>query len=155
MFFLRNLHRTKYPSFSIQVFRYFLLCLASVVKLQRVSPALYLLYLLAAHLHHARELYKTGYYSLSSVMLTTFFQAFYTTLFGILSSFLFLRTGHLTSAVVSHALCNVMGFPDFENALQHRKKIVVCSSFLTGLIMFIFFLFPLTEPKLFGNRLYV
>nr|CAB3265497.1 CAAX prenyl protease 2-like [Phallusia mammillata] len=107
-----------------------------------------------AHLHHAAEMYMSGFHTLSSIVLSTLFQAFYTTVFGILSSFIFLRTGHLTSAVVSHAFCNIMGFPDFENALQHKQNILICCCFVAGLVLFIALLFPLTEPELFQNRLY-
>lgn len=107
-----------------------------------------------AHIHHAWEKYFKSRYPLGSVVLGTLFQAFYTTLFGGLSSWLFLRTGHLTSAVVSHAFCNMMGFPDFETALHHEYRISISVTFILGLIMFILFANPMTEPSIYHNVLY-
>ena len=88
------------------------------------------------------------------IVLSTLFQASYTTVFGILSSFIFLRTGHLISPFLSHALCNMMGFPDFDAALNHRRKYFICSCFVVGLVTFLLLLGPLTNPSMFSNKLY-
>ena len=108
----------------------------------------------SAHIHHVWEKYVKERYPLKLVVLGTLFQAFYTTLFGGLSSWLFLRTGHLTSAVVSHSFCNVMGFPDFEAAVNHERRLSICVTFLVGLVMFIILANPMTEPSLYSNTLY-
>ena len=50
------------------------------------------------------------------------FQMHYTTLFGMYSAFLFLRTGHLAAPVVVHGFCNFMGFPDFVELWNHKPK---------------------------------
>ncbi|CAK8693260.1 CAAX prenyl protease 2-like [Clavelina lepadiformis] len=107
-----------------------------------------------AHIHHASEQYKTGSYPLSTIVASTLFQASYTTIFGILSSYIFLRTGHLISAFISHALCNMMGFPEFEHALTHRHNIIISLNFVLGLASFIIILGPLTKPSIYGNTLY-
>nr|XP_002131463.1 CAAX prenyl protease 2-like [Ciona intestinalis] len=107
-----------------------------------------------AHFHHAYEQYKTGYHTLSAIVISTIFQASYTTVFGILSSFIFLRTGHLTSAFMSHALCNIMGFPEFELALSHKRRNFVCFCFVLGLVIFLLSLYPLTNPLIYNNTLY-
>uniref|UniRef100_H2ZDD5 CAAX prenyl protease 2 n=1 Tax=Ciona savignyi TaxID=51511 RepID=H2ZDD5_CIOSA len=108
-----------------------------------------------AHIHHAYEQYKTGYHSFRAITVSTLFQASYTTVFGILSSFIFLRTGHLTSAFVSHSLCNIMGFPEFELALSHRRRTLVCFCFVLGLVLFLISLYPLTDPSIYNNTLYM
>jgi len=108
----------------------------------------------SAHIHHAYEQYKIGGSPLTSIALSTLFQASYTTVFGILSSYIFLRTGHLISPFLSHSLCNMMGFPDFDAALNHRRKYFICSSFVIGLLTFLILLGPLTEPVIFSNKLY-
>jgi len=107
-----------------------------------------------AHLHHAIEQYRDGYYSVQQIAILTLFQAFYTTLFGMLSCFIFLRTGHISSVFVSHSFCNMMGFPDFSGAIHHKHRYVLCLSYVMGLILFCYLLFPLTNPILYGNNLY-
>lgn len=113
------------------------------------------MYVFLAHFHHAYEQYKARIHSVSNILISTLFQASYTTVFGILSSLIFLRTGHLTSAFLSHSLCNLMGFPEFEQALSHRHKYLVCSCFVIGLVLFLFLFNPLTNPVLYSNELYV
>ena len=41
------------------------------------------------------------------------FQFAYTTIFGMYSAFLFIKTGHFAAPFIVHAYCNFMGFPDF------------------------------------------
>ena len=41
------------------------------------------------------------------------FQFAYTTVFGMYSAFLFIKTGHFAAPFIVHAYCNFMGFPDF------------------------------------------
>lgn len=108
-----------------------------------------------AHFHHAFEKYYKEQYPLGTVMISTLFQFSYTTLFGALSSWLFLRTGHLSSAVICHTFCNMMGFPDFSTALQHTRRTEISVFFLCGLILFFLLAYPLTDPALYNNTLYV
>ncbi|CAI4050340.1 hypothetical protein SUVZ_13G4050 [Saccharomyces uvarum] len=65
-----------------------------------------------AHAHHAYEQFQEGSMTTVSILLTTCFQIQYTTLFGGLTKFVFVRTGgNLWCCIVLHALCNLMGFP--------------------------------------------
>lgn len=107
-----------------------------------------------AHVHHAWEKYYRDRYPIGPVIVSTLFQASYTSIFGGLSSWLFLRTGHLTSVVVSHAFCNMMGFPDFEGALSHKRRSSICLAYILGLIMFFYLANTLTAPTLYVNTLY-
>ena len=50
------------------------------------------------------------------------FQSTYTTIFGMYSAFLFIRTGHIAAPVVAHGFCNFMGFPDFNELLNHPPR---------------------------------
>ena len=50
------------------------------------------------------------------------FQSTYTTIFGMYSAFLFVRTGHIAAPVVAHGFCNFMGFPDFNELLNHPPR---------------------------------
>lgn len=65
-----------------------------------------------AHAHHAYEQLQEGSMTTVSILLTTCFQILYTTLFGGLTKFVFVRTGgNLWCCIILHALCNIMGFP--------------------------------------------
>ena len=102
------------------------------------------------------------------------FQFTYTTVFGMYSSYLFVRTGHFTAPFLVHAFCNFMGFPDFGDvvASEPRKRyctahrtpltaltamlyrVFLCLMYLAGLLGFNFLLVPLTAPDLYSNTVY-
>jgi prenyl protein peptidase len=66
----------------------------------------------------------------------------YTTLFGFLATYIFLRTGSLLPAWTAHAFCNVMGFPNIGWELQaypHRRKQII-AVYLAGVVGFAFVL---------------
>jgi prenyl protein peptidase len=50
------------------------------------------------------------------------FQLAYTTLFGIHTSFLFLRTGSVWPTITAHIFCNIMGIPELGHELQKFKE---------------------------------
>lgn len=108
-----------------------------------------------AHFHHMQERLKSGM-CLKTTIIISSFQFLYTTLFGVYSAYLFVRTGHFAAPFVVHAFCNHMGFPNFEEALSYKspKKERVCSLFLIGLVIWGFLLEPVTKPHLFSNHLY-
>ena len=80
----------------------------------------------------------------------------YTTVFGFYSAFLFLRTGHLAAPVVVHCFCNSMGFPDFAEVVHKppKERTLLLALYVCGLGLFGAMLFTLTEPKMYGNKLY-
>ena len=84
------------------------------------------------------------------------FQFAYTTVFGIYSAFLFVRTGHLTGCVIVHGFCNFMGFPDLVELIHQepKRRLVLSGLFFAGLGLFYFALFPATEPSLYSNNVY-
>lgn len=73
-----------------------------------------------AHMHHAYEMYQQGTSSLPTICMNTIIQTIYTTLFGSLTNYAFLRTGgNLWSCVVLHSLCNYFGFPESSRLVMH------------------------------------
>lgn len=104
-----------------------------------------------AHLHHSVGLVRTGAMTPFQAVLSTLFQAAYTTLFGMFSGVLLIRTGHLVSAILAHALCNLIGLPDFYGITEHKKPVVVSAAYVAGLVGFLYLLFPLTSPRLFSG----
>lgn len=102
-----------------------------------------------AHVHHIVELAKRGDVSLLAACGVTLVQVCYTSIYGMFSAFLLLRTGHLVSAIITHAFCNFMGFPDFGGVLTHARANLVKAAYVLGLIGFLILLSPLTEPSLY------
>ena len=108
-----------------------------------------------AHMHHLIEWFraKNGS-SFSQACCTILLQVVYTSIFGLFAAFVFVRTQHLLGIVLSHSLCNMMGLPPIEDALQHPKKCYIMSSYVIGVILFVFLLFPLTEPLMYSEQIW-
>ena len=80
----------------------------------------------------------------------------YTTLFGVLVSYVYIRTGNLLAAGVIHSLCNFFSIPSFEynrpsSPLYSKRKscnfsiasrVVINGMYAIGVILFIV-LFPI------------
>ena len=108
-----------------------------------------------AHIHHMVERIKKGQ-PVREALLISLFQINYTTIFGMFSAFLFIRTGHLAAPVVAHGFCNFMGFPDITevNSFKGKEKLFHISLYFVGMVLFYKLLYPLTEPSLYANTLY-
>lgn len=108
-----------------------------------------------AHLHHIKERLRDGT-ALKIVLTVSFFQFFYTTIFGIYSAYLFVRTGHFAAPFVAHAFCNHMGFPDFQEILSQpdRRKHIFIGLYVLGLVSWMVLLPTLTTPSWYGNNLF-
>ncbi|XP_055905652.1 CAAX prenyl protease 2 [Eupeodes corollae] len=108
-----------------------------------------------AHFHHISERLSTGL-DLKTAVIVSCFQLTYTTLFGFYSAYLFAKTGHFIAPVLAHAICNHMGFPDFQEVFQQntKKKIIFCSIYVFGLISWIVLLPVVTNPSWYGNTIF-
>jgi len=108
-----------------------------------------------AHLHHILHhlTNKTGS-ELKREILLSIFQLGYTTLFGLYSAFLFVRTGHIAPVILVHTFCNYMGFPAFQQALAHKYRFVLGVVYVLGLVLFIYNLLWFTNPVYFNSILY-
>ena len=82
------------------------------------------------------------------------FQLAYTTLFGALAGFLFLRTGHIVGVCLVHAFCNFMGFPDTSFASSgdpmNRYATVLWLTYIIGIGIFFTKLDSWTDPHYFN-----
>eukprot|EP00808_Paulinella_micropora_P008366 g79518.t1 len=115
------------------------------------SPLLFAL----AHSHHLFNLVLHMGYSRQQAILNVVFQLFYTSLFGLYASFIFLRTGHLVAPLVVHMFCNYMGFPDTgwitdSSHFAYAHRYVVGAVFLLGIFAFIVSFPYLTAPALYN-----
>ena len=109
-----------------------------------------------AHFHHMVERIRKGQDILTS-FLVSMFQFAYTTIFGMYSALLFIRTGHFAAPFVVHAYCNFMGFPDFMEVAnsEPRKRLLLVTLFVAGAVLFYLLLDPLTSnPRWFNNNIY-
>lgn len=118
----------------------------------RVSTCIWLSPLLfgASHLHHYYDLTRFQGLSARAAIQFLAFQLSYTTVFGWLAAYLFIRTGHLVAAVLPHAFCNIVGPPEMPPAAWQRLR-ALAAAYVLGLIAFFCLLRPLTEPALYGN----
>ncbi|KJE89640.1 hypothetical protein CAOG_01076 [Capsaspora owczarzaki ATCC 30864] len=108
----------------------------------------------SAHLHsiiqHLRKTDQEIKAAWSGILL----QLAYTTVFGVYASALFLRTGHIIAPILSHSLCNYIGFPDVEGVANHPRKHVIAAAYVFGLLGFGLLLLPVTSPHYYHSIFY-
>jgi prenyl protein peptidase len=110
-----------------------------------------------AHLHHMIEGILTTNVPFKFILLQNLFQFSYTYLFGLYSSFLFLRTGNFLASFLNHSFCNFMGFPNINeliNDFNGRMRLFITFSYFFGLFMFWYLLISLTNPQLYDNHVF-
>jgi len=106
-----------------------------------------------AHLHHIMQHLNTGA-QLTQAIFTVVFQLGYTTIFGMYSAYIFVRTGHILPAILAHAFCNYMGFPHFGGVPDHPKRNFLIVAYVLGLIAFFALLPYFHDPHYYGSVLY-
>ena len=90
-----------------------------------------------AHTHHLVEWIRNGHGTLLMACVTILVQVSYTSIFGMFSAFLFIKTGHLLSPVISHSCCNMFGLPQFEALPKHKHVVLIGVVYVLGLCGFI------------------
>uniref|UniRef100_A0A8C4X1I7 CAAX prenyl protease 2 n=1 Tax=Eptatretus burgeri TaxID=7764 RepID=A0A8C4X1I7_EPTBU len=104
-----------------------------------------------AHFHHVIEQLKFKQRRVDDILLSAAFQFGYTSVFGAYTAFLFIRTGHLVGPVLCHAFCNFMGFPPLAAAVEHSHRLFLVIAYLTGALLFLYFLHPMTDPFIYTS----
>ncbi|KAF5315246.1 hypothetical protein D9619_007505 [Psilocybe cf. subviscida] len=109
-----------------------------------------------AHVHHAYEVwhrYGSNVHAAKIAVSSSVFQLAYTTLFGSIASYLFLRTGSILPPITAHIFCNMMGFPDISNEMRRfpKYKKLIIGAYVLGIAGFIYALPRWTETP---NNLY-
>ncbi len=89
-----------------------------------------------SHVHHGILEYLRGINSLKHSIVACMFQFTYTFIFGLVSSYYFVKTGSLIGVVLLHSICNYFGVPDFNITSNDQKLIFWCGT-LIGLYLFI------------------
>jgi len=108
-----------------------------------------------AHFHHMVERIRKGQDIFTSFLVSVF-QFTYTTVFGMYSALLFVKTGHFAAPFLVHAYCNFMGFPDFGEVAnsEPRKRMFLIVMFVTGALAFYLLLDRFTVVSWYSNMVY-
>ena len=112
-----------------------------------------------AHGHHFYRLVSLEKKAVKQALVQCVFQFTYTTLFGIYATFIYLRTGHLVAAIACHCFCNWNGFPDLgwlldKQDLTRTYKREIAVSYVVGIVLFCYGLYPVTNPEWYGSQLW-
>ena len=110
-----------------------------------------------AHVHHLIEKLTSGW-SIQNAMIATAVQLTYTSIFGVIATLLFMRTGSIYSAILSHIICNVVQLPDIgfmtspgqswnsnSYSCMYNYRYLHLIVHALGLILFSLLLLPMTE----------
>lgn len=101
-----------------------------------------------SHLNHLMDVYIKQKNNWIRASMVIGLQLGYTVVFGSYASFLFIQTGHFLAPVVAHVFCNIMGLP----VLVSPGKGIISVAFLTGMLGFLWLLFPITNSGLYNDR---
>ncbi|XP_073792008.1 CAAX prenyl protease 2-like isoform X2 [Danio rerio] len=106
-----------------------------------------------AHFHHIIEQLRFGQDTVFDILICAAFQFTYTSVFGVYTAFIFIRTGHLVGPVLCHSFCNRMGFPAIGSVLEHPQKSLILLFYQLGVLLFFILLFPFTDPTFYAQDL--
>jgi hypothetical protein len=100
-----------------------------------------------AHAHHYHELRRRGKAPLQAVLIIAF-QLSFTSIFGVLSTAIFVRTASLGALTVTHAFCNAVGAPDFGWVRRGhplgRWRLLLAAAYAAGVVGFLWSIGPAT-----------
>ena len=108
-----------------------------------------------AHFHHMVERIRKGQ-DICTSFLVSVFQFTYTTVFGMYSALLFVKTGHFAAPFLVHAYCNFMGFPHFGKVInsEPKKRLFLILMFVIGALAFYLLLDSFTVVDWYSNTVY-
>jgi membrane protease YdiL (CAAX protease family) len=89
-----------------------------MTRVALLTPAWFAL----AHVHHLLEKLFVLKSSLSSALISTAVQLTYTSIFGLIASYLYVCTGNIASPIVSHVVCNFIGLPDLGFLTESKSQ---------------------------------
>lgn len=94
-----------------------------------------------AHTHHLYEKIFILKQDIKFSIFQTIIQLTYTTIFGAMSTFFYLRTAHLPAVIAMHSMCNYFGLPNFVRVWfepNRLKRVVLVGFYVLGLVGFVF-----------------
>ena len=107
------------------IFRSVIVPLHLLAKVSVESVVLFTpVYFAFAHVHHFYEFVLTHPHTPRSGALgRTIFQFAFTTVFGWLATFIYLRTGSIYACILTHQFCNWYGIPRFWGRVRQREQL--------------------------------
>lgn len=132
----------------------FRVCIGVVLLRGAFSPAVVIgaspLVFGAAHLPQIVTLLKMGV-PWQQAVTSQAIQLMYTSVFGSLAMFVFLRTGCAAAAILLHAACNFIGCPNVTALASHPRRAYLIAMYLLGIASFTVLLWaqsswPLLHP---------
>jgi prenyl protein peptidase len=106
--------------------------------------------------HFHQNNFHESYHRISPIiiLLIQLFQFSYTCIFGVYSSFLFIRTAHFIPSFILHSLCNSLGIPDIIRVRNmqdsyRRRRFFVLICYFIDICLFSMNLFYLTQSKFY------
>ncbi|GAM17074.1 hypothetical protein SAMD00019534_002490 [Acytostelium subglobosum LB1] len=106
-----------------------------------------------SHLHHIFPMGKKRR-EIIAQLLVSLLQVLYTSLFGMFTALIFVRTGNLLSCILVHSFCNMMGLPRFQDVPHHPHSRLLSITFVLGLVGFFYYL-PLLIHPVYFNSLFI
>ena len=92
-----------------------------------------------AHLHHGYRLFRHNTMPFVVILVQIVFMTVYTSLFGMLETYLYLKFNHnLLAVIVVHVICNLFSFPDFRIDGSTGYKVVYYGSMVGGILGFFY-----------------
>lgn len=89
------------------------------------------------HIHHGLLEYLRGNNTLRDSVFICMFQFTYTFIFGLVSSYYFVKTGSIVGVIMLHSICNYFGVPDFDVTAKDQK-ILFWTGTLMGFLIFLY-----------------
>lgn len=92
-----------------------------------------------AHLHHGYRMFRHNSMPFIVILVQIVFMTVYTSLFGMLETYLYLKFNHnLLAVIVVHVICNLFSFPDFQIEGSTGYKAVYYGSMVGGILGFLY-----------------
>lgn len=116
-----------------------------------------------AHIHHLLEKIIVQKQSLAPALIGTAVQLTYTSIFGAIATYLYLRSACIVAPIVSHMICNYVGLPDVSFIFPPGDKNATEISYMfpyrhiligvhaLGLLLFLLVIEPATSPTIMGD----
>ncbi|VDO86826.1 unnamed protein product [Heligmosomoides polygyrus] len=104
-----------------------------------------------SHLHHIGDDRRRGF-STGQAVARRVFQLVYTYIFGAYATYLFISTGHALAPIVTHAVCNCLGLPLFNEICTFSKRwqrLLLWTTYGLGMCGFAALVAPLTRKELY------
>jgi membrane protease YdiL (CAAX protease family) len=75
-------------------------------------------------------------------LFATLFQVFYTSIFGMIATQLYLNSSNLLAAILTHMISNIMGFPSFDFLKRHNSlypyRFLIAASHILAISLFVY-----------------